>query len=150
MANAYTYTCHTTKAARNSTFAALKRVILEKWIIFILGRTNVQYWHWVATLPFVCWLMIHVNYCCISFYTTTSHGTKISIQKSICLTLVGSRAGHFPRYPISVDQLCCSATPSVQMLLLEIGLVVSIFLDMGRCLSHWWPGRYLHIHNFCT
>ena len=29
MANAYTDTCHATKTARNSTFAALKRVILE-------------------------------------------------------------------------------------------------------------------------
>ena len=51
---------------------------------------------------------------------------------------------------MSVDKLCCSATPSGQMFLSWVGLVVSIFLGRSRYLSHWWPGRYLHSHNFHT
>ena len=67
MANAYTKWLMPTrtpatppKTARNSTLAVLKWVIW-KWIIFIPGRTNVQYWHWVAPLSLVHWLMIHLN-----------------------------------------------------------------------------------------
>ena len=66
------------------------------------------------------------------------------------LTLVGSRAGHLPRCSISVELLCCSSAASGHMLLHKIDLVVSIFLDMGLCLSHWGPVRwaqYLHKHN---